>query len=77
MGAKVGKAQSQSQRRTQRSENACEADLAGGGLMATLDTGLMYFYPSFVERCMESLPMDVNNTLSHIANLNGIFEQFQ
>ena len=63
------------ERRTQTLEN-CQADLAGGGIAVMLTSDLTFFAPSFVERCAASLPMDVNNTLSHLRNLDGIFEQF-
>ena len=65
----------QGERRIQTLEN-CQADLAGGGIVAIPERDYFYFSPSFVERCAASLPMDVNNTLRHIRNLDGIFEQF-
>jgi len=65
----------QGKRRTQALEN-CQADLAGGDIAVMLTDDLFYFAPSFVERCAASLPMDVNNTLRHLYNLHGIFQQF-
>jgi len=63
------------ERRTQALEN-CQADLAGGGIVVMAAGDSFYLTPSFVERCAASLPMDVNNTLHHLYNLDGIFGQF-
>ncbi|CAB9525257.1 expressed unknown protein [Seminavis robusta] len=60
----------------QTPEASCQATFDNGGLAALINEPFLYISPSFLEKCMETLPLDVNNTIDHIYNLDGIFSQF-